>query len=99
MDSFVALSHESRPKLPPGIRLRHDRRSGQFVLLAPERGLALNESAAEIIRRCTGALSVEEITAELLRAHGDLPLAELEPQVFQFLQLLIERGLLTVDES
>lgn len=99
MASFVALTQGSRPKLPAGIRLRHDRRSGQFVLLAPERGLALNESAAEIIRRCTGALSVEEITAELLRAQGDLPLAEFEPQVLQFLQLLIERGFLTVDKS
>jgi hypothetical protein len=44
--------HEPRrqpPRLAPRARLRFDRHAGQWLLLYPERGLALNASAAAIV--------------------------------------------------
>lgn len=97
MASIAPLNQASRPRLRPGIRLRHDRSSGQLVLLAPERGLALNASAGEIIQRCTGELTVEEIATELMHIHRDLSLPMLEVQVMHFLRRLMDRGLLTME--
>lgn len=95
----LVLIATSRPKLRRGIRVRYDRRSGQYVLLTPERGLTLNQSAAGIVQRCTGELNLDEITSELLREWGDLdvPLGEVQAQVRQFLCRLAQRRLITVD--
>lgn len=54
-----------RPKLAKKARLRFDRHSGKHMLMYPERGLALNDSAAAIVKRCDGTRSVDEIAAEL----------------------------------
>jgi hypothetical protein len=77
------LSAQSRPRLAARARLRRDRRSGQTLLLYPEHGLVLNESAAAILRACDGRTAAEIAT--------DLA-APLE-DVIEFLALLVGRGL------
>lgn len=53
------------PHLQVGVRLRFDRHSGRYLLLSPERGLLLNESAAEIMRLCDGTSRIGELIREL----------------------------------
>ena len=45
----MALERSFIPKLAKKARLRFDRHSGKLMLIYPERGLALNESAAKIL--------------------------------------------------
>ena len=50
------------PKLAKKARLRFDRHSGGHMLVYPERGLALNETAAEIAKRCDGTRTLAQIS-------------------------------------
>jgi pyrroloquinoline quinone biosynthesis protein D len=42
------------PRLPRGVRLRHDKIRNRWVLLAPERIFELDAIGVEILRRCDG---------------------------------------------
>lgn len=81
------------PKLARKARLRFDRHSGGHMLVYPERGLALNESAAEIARRCDGTRSIQEIAAELATSASTTP-DVVEPDVLAFVEGLAQKGLL-----
>jgi hypothetical protein len=74
----------SRFCLSPKAKLRVDRLTGDTLLLYPEHGLVLNESAAAIVRLCDGR-EVRDIAAAL-----DAPLGD----VLALLRALAERGLL-----
>jgi coenzyme PQQ biosynthesis protein PqqD len=65
-----------------------------MMLLYPERGLALNDTAREIVVRCTGQASVSEIVDELGRLPDAPPRAQLAAEVAAFLEALADRGLL-----
>lgn len=88
------IAGDARPLLAAKVRLRFDRHSGRHMLLYPERGMELNESAARIAGLCTGDKSVTEIIARL---HAESPGAtreQIEADVQAFLQALLERALL-----
>ena len=57
-----------KPRLPRGVRLKHDEVRGEWVLLGPERMLKLNPVSVEILQRCTGQASVVEIVDDLAKA-------------------------------
>jgi pyrroloquinoline quinone biosynthesis protein D len=42
------------PKLPRGVRLRHDTVRKRWVLLAPERIFEVDDIGVEILKRCDG---------------------------------------------
>ena len=84
----------SRPRLSPKVRLRFDRRTGHDLLLYPETGLDLNETAAKIARLCTGENAVEDIVHHLALIYDDVPSTIIEQDVNAFLNALAERGLL-----
>jgi pyrroloquinoline quinone biosynthesis protein D len=42
------------PRLPRGVRLRHDKIRNRWVLLAPERIFELDAIGVEILQRCDG---------------------------------------------
>ena len=72
MKDGPAKQKATRPRLAPHARLIFDARRGCWVLLAPERLLMPDEVAVEVLRRCTGQASLEEIVADLARAfEGD----------------------------
>jgi pyrroloquinoline quinone biosynthesis protein D len=56
----------SKPRLAARARLRWDRIDGRYLLLYPERGLALNESAAAILQLCDGSRTIDDIVTELV---------------------------------
>ncbi len=81
------------PKLAKKARLRFDRHSGKHMIVYPERGLALNDSAAAIARRCDGTRSVAEIAVELAREASAEP-SSVEHDVLAFVEMLAQKGLL-----
>jgi coenzyme PQQ biosynthesis protein PqqD len=83
-----------RPALASKARLRYDRTSGGYLLLYPERGLALNPTAASIVQLCKGELTVEGIVERLQREYADRPAPELRQDVLGFLEEMARRGLL-----
>jgi coenzyme PQQ biosynthesis protein PqqD len=61
------------PKLSRKARVRPDPRDGRPVLLSPERGLRLGDSAAAIVALCDGTRDVDAIVAELALRYGAEP--------------------------
>jgi coenzyme PQQ biosynthesis protein PqqD len=88
----ATLAPGSRLRLARKARLRLDRKSGRYMLLYPEKGLLLNGTAADVLRLCTGDLTVEAIVARLAQQYGrDVP--GVEREVADFLTAMIHRGL------
>ena len=83
------------PKLAKKARLRFDRHSGGHMIVYPERGLALNESAAEIAKRCDGTRTIRQIVDELAKEGSDPALAQhIHNHVVEFVEGLAKKGLL-----
>jgi coenzyme PQQ biosynthesis protein PqqD len=84
------------PKLAKKARLRFDRHSKSHMIVYPERGLALNDSAAEIAKRCDGTRTVGEIVEELAKAHNvrGRQWEAVYADVVDFVSLLHDKGLL-----
>ncbi len=56
---------KQRPRLAPGVRLHFDTTRGAWVLLGPERVIEAEGPASEILRRCDGSRTVDQIVDEL----------------------------------
>ncbi len=54
-----------RPRLAPGVRLHFDTTRNAWVLLGPERVIETEGPASEILRRCDGTRTVDQIVDEL----------------------------------
>lgn len=87
------ISVDSRPRLATKARLRFDRKSNRYLLLYPERGLALNPTAAEILKRCTGEHTVTAIVTQLMETYENRPHGAVEREVLAFLGAMVDRGL------
>ncbi|HTO49615.1 MAG TPA: pyrroloquinoline quinone biosynthesis peptide chaperone PqqD [Burkholderiales bacterium] len=87
------IAADARPRLAPKVRLRLDAKSGRFMLLYPERGMVLNPTAAEIVKRCTGELTVTEIIAQLAEQYAAQSREAIEREVVEFLDAMTDRGL------
>ena len=86
-----SLDLQSRPRLAPNLRLQTDRVTGDPVLLYPEGVLVLNPSAHEIVTRCDGHTTVEQIIARLA-AEYEAPAGELQADVLECLADLSGRN-------
>ena len=67
---MTALEATSRPAVGPGFRLQWEPAQESHVLLYPEGMVKLSQSAGEIVKRCDGTRSVEQIVADLEAAFG-----------------------------
>jgi pyrroloquinoline quinone biosynthesis protein D len=83
----------ARPRLAPRARLHFDRHAGEWLLVYPERALALNETALAIVRLLDGAHTVDAIVRRLAGDSG-LTSAQIDGDVRAFLDRLIDRRLL-----
>jgi coenzyme PQQ biosynthesis protein PqqD len=95
-EELVKIDGGFVPKLAKKARLRFDRHSKSHMIVYPERGLALNESAAEIAKRCDGSRSVGEIVEELAKVHNvrGKQWEEVYADVVAFVSQLRDKGLL-----
>jgi coenzyme PQQ biosynthesis protein PqqD len=64
------------------------------MLLAPERVLALNETAAAILARCDGQRRVADIAAELAAQYQQ----PVDADVLTLLERLAAKGFLEIDD-
>ena len=56
---------DCRPAIGPGFRLQWEEVQNAHVLLYPEGMVKLNGSAGEILKRCDGQRTLEQIVADL----------------------------------
>jgi pyrroloquinoline quinone biosynthesis protein D len=90
----ISVSETSRPVLPRHARLKFDATRQRWVILAPERVLAPDEIAVEILQLCDGARSVAQMIDQLAAKYT----AEREAigaDVIALLQDLADKGFLT----
>ena len=88
------IDWQSRPLLASRARVQVDQITGEPVLLYPEGILGLNPTAFEIIARCKGVATVDEI-ANALAAEYEIDRDALAGDVLECLQDLQRRGLVT----
>ena len=89
------ISADAKPKLPRGVRLTHNEARGGWVLLAPERVFKAEGPAHEIIKRCTGEVTVSEIVDDLVKTFN-APRDRIMTDVSAMLGGLIEKRLVEV---
>lgn len=77
------------PKLSRGYRMQYEQVQSAWVLLYPEGMVKLNDSSAEILRRCNGERSIEAMVADLQILFNVKGIA---PQVRELLQEGMRRG-------
>ena len=93
----ASIDAGARPRLAPGVRLRHDRLTGSYLLLRPEKGFELRGSALDIVRLCDGASTVDSIIDQLARNHREAPRPQIATDVARLLDELLERHLIAID--
>jgi pyrroloquinoline quinone biosynthesis protein D len=82
----MTLDLNSKPRLAPGVRLGEN--NNQRVLLLPERALRLNGPSLEIVERCDGQHTVEQIITALQKLYSKAVPEKVEQDILGYLQLL-----------
>lgn len=95
MTERAIVSETSVPKLPRGVKLRHDKARDAWVLLAPERVFMPDPIAVEILKRCTGQASLGEVVDDLAKTFN-APRDQIAKDVTAMLQDLADKGMVAV---
>ena len=90
----ISVSEASRPVLPRHARLKYDETRRVWVTLAPERVLAPDEIAVEVLQLCDGERNVGDV-ADQLAAKYAAPREAILTDVIAMLQDLADKGFLT----
>jgi pyrroloquinoline quinone biosynthesis protein D len=77
---------QSHPRLAPGCRLGENNQ--QRVLLMPERALRLNGPSLEIVERCNGKQTVQQIISELQQIYSKAEPKKIETDILDYLARL-----------
>ena len=89
----AVIDAASRPAIERGFRLQWEAAQNAHVLLYPEGMIKLNGSAGEILKRCDGATTIADITADLERAFAAANLFE---DVIGFISMAVEKRWLQI---
>jgi pyrroloquinoline quinone biosynthesis protein D len=90
----ITVSEKSRPVLPRHAKLKFDETRQVWVILAPERVLAPDEIAVEVLKLCDGVVSVGQIVDQLAEKYA-APREAILTDVVVMLQDLADKGFLT----
>jgi len=90
----ISVSEASRPLLPRHAKLKFDETRQVWVILAPERVLAPDEIAVEVLQLCDGIRSVEAMINQLAKKYA-ADRAAIAIDVIAMLQDLADKGFLT----
>jgi pyrroloquinoline quinone biosynthesis protein D len=93
MTARVVIAETSVPRLPRGMRLKHDETRQQWVVLAPERLFVLDDIAHAIMASVDGTASVGAI-ADALAARFDAPRDLVLKDVTALLQDFADKGVI-----
>jgi pyrroloquinoline quinone biosynthesis protein D len=90
----IRVNEASRPILPRHAKLKFDETRQVWVILAPERVLAPDEIAVEVLQLCDGVRSVEAVIDQLAEKYASERDA-IAVDVIAMLQDLADKGFLT----
>jgi pyrroloquinoline quinone biosynthesis protein D len=90
----ISVSEASRPVLPRHAKLKYDETRQRWVILAPERELAPDEIAVEVLQLCDGVRSVEQMIDQLAEKYT-AERGAISSDVIAMLQDLADKGFLT----
>lgn len=93
----LVIGEASRPVLPRYARLRFDETRQRWVLLVPERVLAPDDTAVEVLQLCDGRTVAEIVDA--LAAKYAAERAVIRDDVIAMLGDLAEKGFLTAGKG
>jgi pyrroloquinoline quinone biosynthesis protein D len=83
------VTQSDRPGIRAGFRLQWEPAQNAYVLLYPEGMVKLNTTAAEILRRCDGLRTIDDIVAEL---EAVFQRDGLDGDVMKFLDIATNQG-------
>ena len=89
----MSVSEASRPILPRHVKLKFDETRQVWVILAPERVLAPDEIAVEVLQLCDGARDVAAMIDQLVLKYV-APRDAIGTDVIAMLQDLADKGFL-----
>ena len=93
-DQHVAIvTPGAHPRLPRGVQLTHNETHGGWLLLAPERIFKADAISAEILKRCTGEVTVQAIVDDLAKTFN-APRERIFDDVVKLLTSLADKKLL-----
>jgi pyrroloquinoline quinone biosynthesis protein D len=92
----MSLDLNSRPRLAAGCRLGDN--NNQRVLLMPERALRLNGPSLEIVSRCDGKHTVQQIISDLQAIYSKAQPEKVEQDILGYLQLLRDQRALDFEK-
>jgi pyrroloquinoline quinone biosynthesis protein D len=90
----ITVSETSRPILARHAKLKFDETRQVWVILAPERVLAPDETAIEVLKLCDGVRDVAGVVDELAQKYA-APREAILTDVIAMLQDLADKGFLT----
>ena len=90
----LSVSEASRPVMPRHARLKFDEVRQRWVILAPERVLAPDDIAVEVLQLCDGVRSVEAMIDQLAEKYT-ADRGAIGTDVIAMLQDLADKGFLT----
>ena len=89
------VTEASIPRLPRGVKLRHDKARDAWVLLAPERVFMPDPIAVEILKRCDGQVALAGIIDDLATTYA-APRDQIAKDVVAMLQDLADKGMVEI---
>jgi pyrroloquinoline quinone biosynthesis protein D len=89
----TVISSDAQPRLPRGVRLVQNEAQGGWLLLAPERVFKADAISAEILKRCTGEVTLDVIVDDLAKAFA-APRERIHADVVKLLGSLADKKLL-----
>ena len=86
-DTPATIDPQSKPRLAPGCRLNEPGKEPR-TLLMPERALRLQGPSLEIIERCDGQHTVQQIVSELQKIYSKAAPEKVSQDIQGYLKLL-----------
>jgi pyrroloquinoline quinone biosynthesis protein D len=90
----MSVSEASRPVLPRHAKLKFDATRERWVILAPERVLAPDEIAVEVLQLCDGVRNIGQMVDQLAAKYA-AERSAIAADVTAMLQDLADKGFLT----
>ena len=91
MTDILKIEDETVPRFPKHVEFRHNKARDEWVILAPERLVNLDQIAVEILKMVDGEKKVKEISAELSKKFN-APEETIISDVKEMLQDLSDKG-------
>ena len=91
----IILRENSVPKFPKGVRLQHDTKRDQWVILAPERMFVLDDISISVMECIEEGLTVGHVV-DRLTGRFNAPREEILKDVLEMLQDMADKGVLIV---